>query len=233
MSKASTLYELQKLDLEIEAREKDLAQVIERLGDDSALQERREALAEVRSDAKALEKRRQSLHTQASDLQGKIVPVEKKLYGGQVKIPKELVALQQDVEMLKGQRRQLEDAELEVMLQLDEAQRQEREGARELREMERQWDVEQKGLSSARDTLSAELEALRGQREALAGQVDPVSLDTYQRIRTNKQGLAVASLERGTCLGCRINVPSIEVQRARSGRELVLCQSCGRVLFVP
>ncbi len=232
MSKASTLYELQKLDLEIEAKDKELAEVMEQLGDDSALQELRETLAEARRNADALEKRRQSLDWEAGDLQAKIVPLEKKLYSGLVKIPKELVNLHQEVEMLKGKRRELEDGELEVMLKIDETQRQVREAAQELKDQEHQWGEDQHRLSLAKETLSTEIEALRGQRDTLAGPIDPVTLDTYQRIRVNKQGLAVVTLERGTCLGCRINVPSIEIQRARTARDLVFCQSCGRILYV-
>lgn len=232
MSKASTLYDLQKLDLEIEAKEKELSQVMEKLGDDTILQEQRAALEVTKTQAADLEKRRQSLDWEAADLQAKITPHEKKLYSGQLKAPKELLALQQDVEMLKGHRRGLEDAELEIMLELDETNRQVRETSKELEEQERHWKEEQKRLSATKDTLSGEIAILQGQREAQARQIDPATLDTYQRIREKRQGLAVVTLDRGTCLGCRITVTSIEVQRARAGRELVFCQSCGRILYV-
>ncbi len=232
MSKASTLYELQKLDLEIEGQEKDLAQVLEKLGDDSELQERRASLAEIRSAVEALEKRRKDLDLEAGDLLAKIAPLEKKLYSGQVRVPKELQALNQDVEMLKRQRRELEDAELEVMLELDDTQRQHREASAGLKKLEKEWSEEQHHLSGAKEDLTSQIEALQKERDALARQVDPVALDTYHRIREKRNGLAVVTLERGTCLGCRITIPSIEIQRARAGRELVFCQSCGRVLCV-
>lgn len=232
MNKVVTLYELQKVDLEIGAKEQELAQVLERLGDDSALQERRATLEETRRSVKGLEKRRQSLDWDSHDLRAKIVPLEQKLYSGQVRVPKELLALQQDVEMLKAKHGKLEDAELEVMIELEEMQRELREKAQELEELESQWSEEQGRLSAAKEALSREIEVLQAQREALVQQVDRASLDTYERIREKRQGLAIVSVERGTCVGCHITIPAIEMQRARAGRELVFCQSCGRILFV-
>ncbi|MDP2726951.1 MAG: C4-type zinc ribbon domain-containing protein [Dehalococcoidia bacterium] len=232
MNKANLLYELQKVDLEIEAKERDLAQVLEQLGDDTAVQEQRAALGEIQSRVGELEKRRQSLNWENNDLSAKITPVDKKLYSGQVRVPKELLALQQDVEMLKTQRRVVEDAELEIMIEMEEAQRQLQAETQETKKLEKHWAEEQQRLASIKDALTEEIEVLRGQRDALARQVDAVSLDAYQRIRENRQGVAVVTVQRGTCSACRITIPAIEMQRARTGREMVFCQSCGRILLV-
>lgn len=232
MNKIATLRELQKVDLEISTREKELATVLEQLGDDTALLEQRAAVGEIRERVEGLEKRRQSLDVESGDLQEKIAPLDRKLYSGQVKVPKELISLQQEVEMLKGQRRRLEDAELAIMMELDEANGQHQEKSQELAVLDREWNEEQQRLAGIRDNLTKELDVLRSQREGIAKQVDPGTLGTYQRIRDGKQGLAVVSVERGTCSGCRINIPAIEIQRARAGRDLVFCQSCGRILFV-
>lgn len=232
MNKVQTLYELQKVDLEIEARDKELTQVLEQLGDDAVLREQRAVAEEIRGRVEALEKRRQSLDWETNDLQARIVPLDKKLYSGQVKVPKELVSLQQEVEMLKAQRRQLEDSELAIMLELDDTNRQLQEATQEMGTLESQWNEDQQRLAGARDTLSKELEVLRGQREGIADHVDAATLGKYQRIRDGRQGIAVVSVERGTCTGCRITIPAIEIQRARAGRDLVFCQSCGRILSV-
>ena len=46
-----------------------------------------------------------------------------------------------------------------------------------------------------------------------------------------QKGTAVAKVEQGVCCGCRISLPSTELQRARSD-SLVRCSSCGRILFL-
>jgi len=232
MNRVHGLYELQRVDLQIAAREQELARVLEGLGEEGSLRERQAALEQARGRAEALEKRRQSLAWEDEDLQAKIKALEQKLYGGQVRAPKELLALQQDVEMLKGKRRSIEDAELEVMIELEETQGWLREAGLELDSMGSRWAEEQQHLSTAKEALEGEIGVLRGQREALARQVEPGALGTYERIREKKQGLAVVSVERGTCGGCRIAIRAIEMQRARLGQELVFCQSCGRILFV-
>lgn len=232
MGKVADLFDLQKVDIEIEGRDKELDVVQEQLGDDTVLQEHRAVIEQLLGRIDELEKRRRSLDTEGSDLQEKIAPLDRKLYSGQVKIPKELLSLQQEVEMLKAQRRKLDDAELEIMEQLDQSNGQLQEATGILAAMESEWNAEQQRLAGIRDQLSGELEVLRRQREGLAARVDQATLSTYQRIREGRQGVAVVSVERGTCSGCRINIPAIEIRRARPGSELVFCQSCGRILFV-
>ncbi|MDO8690336.1 MAG: C4-type zinc ribbon domain-containing protein [Dehalococcoidia bacterium] len=232
MSKVATLYELQKVDLEIGAKEKDLEQVLEQLGDDTILVGQRQMVEEVRGKVEGLEKRRQSLDWEASDLQAKIAPLDKKLYSGQVKVPKELMSLQQEVEMFKGQRRQLEDAELKIMEELEESNQAHQEESQKLATMETEWTDQQEKLSAERDDLSRHLDALRAERDRLASQVDAPTVATYQRIRERRQGIAVATVARGTCTGCRITITAIDLQRARAGRDRVFCQSCGRILLL-
>ncbi len=232
MNKVATLYELQKVDVEIGAKEKDLELVMEQLGDDTILVGQREMVEEIRRKVEGLEKRRQSLDWEAGDLQAKIAPLDKKLYSGQVKVPKELMSLQQEVEMLKGQRRQFEDAELKIMLELDEANRSLQEVSQKLATDESEWNGQQERLAVERDELSRHLDALSVERDRLAAQVDAPSLATYQRIRESRQGIAVATVSRGTCTGCRITITAIDLQRARAGRDLIFCQSCGRILLL-
>ncbi len=52
----------------------------------------------------------------------KIAVVEKKLYGGSVKNPRELTPFQQDLEILKGQRAEREDKLLALMMDVDSLQ---------------------------------------------------------------------------------------------------------------
>ena len=55
-------------------------------------------------------------------------------------------------------------------------------------------------------------------------------IDLYTELKKQK-GIAVAKVEQGICRGCRISLPTAELQQARSG-SLVRCSSCGRILFL-
>jgi len=62
-------------------------------------------------------------------------------------------------------------------------------------------------------------------------QVAPATLRTYDHLRRTRGGLAVAEVRQRTCQGCRISLTISEEQRARHGDTLVICQSCGRILY--
>jgi predicted nucleic acid-binding Zn-ribbon protein len=59
--------------------------------------------------------------------------------------------------------------------------------------------------------------------------MDAGAIGLYEKLRTAKQGRAVATVLRETCQGCRISLPSNLVQRMRAGAT-VQCVSCERIL---
>ena len=61
--------------------------------------------------------------------------------------------------------------------------------------------------------------------------VEPVELNRYEGLRRSKGGQAVAKVMRGLCQACRMSLPSQQLQRVRNGRQVVLCNNCGRILL--
>ena len=162
----------------------------------------------------------------------KVQPVEEKLYGGTVKIPKELVGLQQDVDSLRARQRELEDRDLEAMSAVEEVERALAEGERRLSEMEAEWKAEQESLHQQRGALQQELRELEGRRSGQQATIDAAAMRQYETLRAQHQGRAVAKVEPGICQGCRITLPMHVLQRARRGNHLVQCTSCERILYL-
>ena len=54
----------------------------------------------------------------------------------------------------------------------------------------------------------------------------------YESLLKTRDGSAVAKVERGMCQGCRLTLPTLELQRARSSEGIARCGSCGRILYV-
>ena len=100
-------------------------------------------------------------------------------------------------------------------------------------DMENARKQAQPELTASEETLSRELEALGEERTAVAAEIDASSLATYDALRKSRGGQAVARVQRGMCQGCRLSLPVIEVQRAKTSTGLVKCNSCRRILFVP
>ena len=232
MTSAAALYALQELDLALESDRATLADVQSRLGESEELVEARTEAGDRQARLRTAEQRFKEREWEADELRRKIEPLERRLYQGSVRNPKELEDLQQDVESLKRRRSELEDQALEAMEALEQAQQVLGEAQRELQELTDTCRAEQEELRGRRASLEEEIAALEGRRTEQSTRIDGASLRLYDHLSTTRQRGPVAKVEGGACQGCRISLPMNLLQRARSGSELVQCSSCERILYV-
>ena len=230
MSIAKQLYQLQEVDLELESNERALKQVTSQLGESQAVAGAKAKLTLESQHLEELKRQQQPVEWEIDDLDAKIVKVEEELYSGRIKNPKELTSLQQEVDELKTRRDQIEDKALAIIEQVEVATTSAATINSELKRLETEWRSQQQQLSEEMKQLKAILSELNQKRQLLSAQIDPQAIDFYSGLRRQK-GIAVAKVEQGTCCGCRILLPTAELQRARTG-DLVQCGSCGRILFL-
>ncbi len=230
MNLARQLYQLQEFDLEIESDERVLEQVTSQIGESRAVVK---AKAQLESEQQRLEELKHQQHTaewEIDDISNKIAAAEEKLFSGQVKNPKELSSLQQDVDMLKTRRGQLEEKALGVIEQVEQSEAAVAGINAELKTMTADWQRQQKQLAEEMARLKSVLSDFKQKWQRLAQEIEPETVEFYQQLRERK-GTAVARVEQGICRGCRISLPTTDLQRAR-GNNLVQCSSCGRILFL-
>lgn len=231
MTYVKQLYALQDVDLALDSiqdqkskAEKELAArlTLDKMEADLALE--REKLEET-----------QGLHReqqlQAGTLRERSGQLEEQLYGGDVANPRDLPALELEASHTKQQLDQREMGLLELVVQADNHRVKIGALETELADTQRAWDVRQAELTEQTGRLSAEQESLTAERSKLAEAVDQKELQRYEQLRKSKGGKAVAKVERGLCQACRMSLPSQHLQKVRSGRETVLCNSCGRMLW--
>lgn len=230
MSVAKQLYQLQKVDSEIESTERALKQVTGKLGESKEVVRARDRLASEQQHLEELKHQQRSLEWEADDLGTKVAKIEQKLYGGSIGNPKELANFQQEAEGLKLRRGQLEDKALDIMDRVERAATGVGAASSELKTLEDKWQIQQKELSAEAKQLKATLSDLEKKRQRLSAEIDTEMIELYQQIKKQK-GTAVAKVEQGICRGCRISLSATELQRARSG-SLTQCSSCGRILFL-
>jgi predicted nucleic acid-binding Zn-ribbon protein len=226
------LYELQEIDLELEQKSEALKQVEDQLGKDEALAQARTAFAEDKERVAELERRQRAAEWDVEDLGAKIIPLAEKLYGGSVRNPKELLNMEQELERLKAQRREREDQLLDIMEELELARQEFKTRSGEMQELEQEWRRDQERLMQEQEQLKSDLAALEQSRGPVLARIDSISLELYQALRHDKQGLAVATVKQGRCQGCRIILPMSKLQRPKVGQEPVLCSNCGRILYL-
>ena len=154
------------------------------------------------------------------------------LYGGEVTNPRDLESLEREASNVLRLVDQQESALAEITTTIEEAQSKKTELQSKLDEAKSAWKLRQTELQSALKELNAERAGFEGQRSKLIEGLDPTSLQQYESLRKTKGGLAVAKVERGLFQGCRMSLPTHQQQLVRVGRQLVLCSSCGRMLFL-
>ena len=74
------------------------------------------------------------------------------------------------------------------------------------------------------------VESLRQEVTELRECIPRDMLARYDKLRT--RGLAVAKEEKGTCNGCRLNIPKGDLNRMRNGTIDWVCPNCGRFLLL-
>ena len=228
---ARQLYQLQEIDLEVEADQQALDRMVRQLGEDHALVKARTGLESAQKQLAEFAHRQHSAEWEIDDLVSKISAAEEQLYSGRIKNPKELSSLQHEVELLKARRDQLENSALEIMSQVELAEANVAEMSHELEKLEAEWQQQQQKLSVDIEALRNKLSELEQKRRLMSAEIEPRAIEVYERLRKSK-GQAVARVEQGICRGCRISLPFSDLQQAKGG-SLVPCSSCGRILYLP
>ncbi|MDP9334470.1 MAG: C4-type zinc ribbon domain-containing protein [Actinomycetota bacterium] len=169
---------------------------------------------------------------EAQAVGGRAEEMNKRLYSGTISSPRELQAMQADIDMLLRRRSDLEDEELEIM------------------ERREALDAELAKLETAIGALQATVSALRAKiseteieiddetaREAtaradLAKPISESLLRDYERRRARNRGAGAARLVGTTCQACHLTIPSTEAEQIRRGAGNVVsyCDNCSAIL---
>jgi predicted nucleic acid-binding Zn-ribbon protein len=143
----------------------------------------------------------------------------------------EFQALGHEITRYEDEIRKLEDAELELMVETDKLKEEigteEKKTAATKVSISRQMaDLEEKSK-----TLETRLAELTNDRVALAKQIDEDLLGLFERLFASKGDAVIVPLEHEVCTGCHMKVTTATAMRARTGKEIVSCENCGRILY--
>ena len=232
MRSVNELYELQALDLEIQRREEELAEVQARLADDSRRVQAYRRLAVLERKVSELGTSRRQSERAVETIERRISEIDRRMYGGMVTNPRELEAYQEERESLANNRSEEEDRLLEFMVEMEDAEELRDAAKSEFDRVENERRQEVAELSARRNELAAELPDLQARRGDMAAEFAPSLLATYENARRTRGGQGAALVDRrGLCHGCRLVIPNAELARVRAGQELALCGNCSRILI--
>jgi len=201
------------------------------------LQTQRAALA---SDLVGAETTISDLELEQTKAETDLEPVRERLNRNQVRIsngtiadPKALSSMLEEVNHLKKRIGHLEDAELDVMEQLEAAVA----NRETLRARIDQVDDDLAETVAERDrqltALDDESGGLRAERAQIAPQIPADLLALYDKIGANHGGVGAAELRQRRCTGCQleINAADLRAFSAAPEDEVLRCEECGRILI--
>lgn len=229
MSRASALLSLQQLDDRIATVTSEITGVEGSLRGDPELERLRKAEAAAQEEHRSLGTTARLAELEAASLQSRIRELDRRLYGGTVRNPAELIEMQRELEMMRAKLSTAEDDALERMEQVDQSHAS-LQGASALvaaRESQRAGSLEPMRARLA--TLTAERDVLNAERDAVRADTDPSDLSLYARIAAHRRP-AVTGLAGEFCAGCHMPVSNEERRAVRTGTGLTQCANCDRIL---
>lgn len=145
----------------------------------------------------------------------------------------EFQAMGHEIERYENEIKKIEDEELELMLQADKVKadlaEEEKKAATTKESISRQFvDLDEKSR-----TLESRLQGLTKERAELVTKIDEDLLDRFDRLFESKGDAAIVALEHNVCTGCHMKVTPATVMHAKASKEIVSCEQCGRILYVP
>ena len=226
------LYDLQELDWELSDSETSLEEVKARLEDESEIDAAKARVQELTSELDRRLPLRRRLELSLAELEERLNTIEQRLYGGAVTNPRELSAAEEERRLVQERRAEEEDRMLELMVEVEELQDSLSATQESLSRLEADRETEFEYLVMRQDALIVQIDELRRSRLGITPDIPPATLSVYELLLKSRGGHAVAKVVRGLCQGCRLALPTMENQRAKSSQEIVQCSSCQRILHV-
>jgi predicted nucleic acid-binding Zn-ribbon protein len=144
---------------------------------------------------------------------------------------KELEALQHELATLNRRQSELEDAELELMEQREQAQAALDAVNGKLADLNERRTATETRRDEALAEIAKEVEFKQGARQPLAADLPADLVTLYDKIRADA-GLGAALLRSGRCGGCRIELYGADLGRVKAAPadEVVRCEECRRIM---
>jgi uncharacterized protein len=190
-------------------------------------------LADARARRDEVVREIKRLDDESSAVTTKVKEVEKLMYSGSVSSPRELTAMQQDVEQLNRHQKTLDDRELTLMESQELLDAEVGGIEQRVAELQTSADAARAALVDQEAVIDAELAGELAARGVAAGAVSADLLALYEEVRRVYHGAGAARLIGNTCQACRLTIPATEVDRIhRAGADGTVfhCDNCNAIL---
>jgi predicted nucleic acid-binding Zn-ribbon protein len=232
MSRVSALYDLQQTDSKIDNHIATIANLDIAIADSSALESARAVVSAAETAFVAARSRLRELEAMAAQQEDHANKLEKQLYDGKIKGQKEMAAAQTEIDTFRKLKKETDDESVEAMVGAEETEAALKEAKEKLAATEAEWQRAVTAYREERARLDAELGPLQAERQKQLKMVMPPDIPLYEKLRQQKQGVAVSEVLYGKiCSKCRMELPLVRQREIKGGTTIVPCPSCGRILY--
>jgi len=225
----NSLMQLQSVDNKLQALEAlkgDLPQQIQKLNDElQSLKDRHEA---EKNSLAATKKSKLHWEGELKVIEEKLNKYQEQLYA--VTTNKEYDAITIEIDTAKEKKEESEDNILELIEEEETRTEEEKNLAAQVETwqenlIEKEKELQEKIQATEKESLSYE-----DRRKELSSSVQRNVLYQYERIRKGLGNTAVAEVRNYACDGCFGTIPPQRVVEIKMMNQLILCESCGRIL---
>lgn len=231
MNQSFLLFQLQKIDSQLDQSRRRLNEVEKELANDARVVEAQNQVELAQRAMDTAQKNLTQINDRVEAIKIKIKTEEASLYSGKIQNPKELQDLQNEIISLKKNLVNFEEQLLEAMISLEEMESKSNDAKFNLENVKAKSIEAKADLRGEKLALEKLIAKLSTEREVAITPILPESLDLYNRLRAQKRGVAVTVVEENTCTVCGVEIRPAEWQDARSPYKIVCCSSCGRILY--
>ncbi|MBC7319079.1 hypothetical protein H5T89_00350 [bacterium] len=225
------LWEVQLLDVEIMS----LEEKFQSLDRGEELKKRIDSLTNLYNkkseDIKSKEVFLKELELELSSLEERKKKDEERLYKN-VTTQKEVDRLTQEIQYINQEKNKVEDKILEIMESLDSLREEAPRIKREIEELETSLTEILEKAKVLEQEILASLQDLKTKRTEKIKEVDSKLLSKYEMIRKNRRGRGMSKVIEGKCSECGVELSLFLVEKLKQLDELLVCEHCGRILFV-
>lgn len=201
----------------------------ERVALQSKLTAEQGALEAAKHRVKQLESDRKKLEL---EVEAKKQQIERySLQQFQTKKNEEYRALAHEIDMCKEGIVKLDDQQLELMEQIEAAQKQVAAAMQAANEARKVIESRIADIGARESNLQKELAQLQSNRNELAEAVDEITRSKYGRLLKQKGQNVVVGIQHGVCGGCHMQLSRSVIVTCQADQEIITCPNCGRILF--
>jgi uncharacterized protein len=187
------------------------------------------AIETAKAEWHGLESKKKLLEVEIKSAEEKIAKY--KTQQSQVRKNDEYQALTHEIETTEKAIGTLEEQEIGIMLQIDEARKRFAAAEAELKNNITGHEGRIRMLREREQQLQGEVKAAQEAVAAARPEVPEPQLRIYDRIAIKPGHPVCVPVNGDRCGGCHLKVPTHIVVQARNGTEIATCDQCGRVVY--